>query len=230
MKKSIILICARGGSKGIKNKNLQKINGTTLVGHSIKLAKKLTNKSDIVLSTEAKNIQKIGLKYGIQVPFNRPLYLSKDKTPEILVWKHALRFYEKKYKIFPDFITVLPPTSPLRVKSDIKKCINLFLKNNYDLVVTGSVSNRSPYFNMVEKKKNKFSLIKKSTNIYRRQDVPITYDLSTVCYVISTKYLKRLKNILEGKIGLVKIPKIRAIDIDDKIDLFIARKLFKLKK
>ena len=123
----------------------------------------------------------------------RPTYLSGDKTPEVNVWKHALDFLQNKENIYPNFIVILPPTSPLRSKIDVEKCINLFLRKKYDLVVTGSDSNRSPYFNMLENKKGKLSLIKKG-KVFRRQDAPQTYDLTTVCYVISTKYLKKLKN------------------------------------
>lgn len=228
MKDFVILICARGKSKGIKKKNLKKINDISLVGHSIKIAKKIKNSSKIILSTDSDLIKKEALKYGAEVPFMRPTYLSGDKTPEVNVWKHALDFLQNKENIYPNFIVILPPTSPLRSKIDVEKCINLFLRKKYDLVVTGSDSNRSPYFNMLENKKGKLSLIKKG-KVFRRQDAPQTYDLTTVCYVISTKYLKKLKNLLEGKIGLINIPKIRSIDIDDEIDLFIARKLFKLR-
>ena len=74
-------------------------------------------------------------------------------------------------------------------------------------------------------KNNKFILMKKSKNFYRRQDAPRFFDITTVCYVFKTKYVKKTNNILSGKIGYVEIPRERAIDIDDYLDYKIAKLL-----
>ena len=224
-----ILICARAGSKGIKKKNLVKINGKSLVGHAVSLAKKISKKN-IMISSDSDEILNESLKYGANILLKRPKHLSKDNTGEIKVWKHALGYYEKKYKILPDYIISLPPTSPLRNLNDINKAIKKFKNFKYDVVLSGKKSERSPYFNIVEFKGANVQLIKKNKKIFRRQDAPTTYDLTTVCYIISTKYLKKTNYLLSGKIGLIEVPKHRAVDIDDKLDLLFARTIINKRK
>ena len=119
MKNIVALICARGDSKGIKNKNLLKIGKKSLLRISIEQAKKIKSIKKIFVSTDSKKIAKEAIKYGAIVPFIRPKNLAKDTTPEILVWRHAISFLNEKLKINPDYIVSLPTTSPLRKLSDI---------------------------------------------------------------------------------------------------------------
>ena len=95
MKNIIALICARGGSKGIKNKNLLKIGKKSLLRISIEQAKKIKAIKKIFVSTDSKKIAREAAKYGAIVPFIRPKNLGKDTTPEILVWRHAVNFLNK---------------------------------------------------------------------------------------------------------------------------------------
>ena len=92
MKNLVALICARGGSKGIKNKNLIKIKNKSLIRISIEHAKKIKSIKRIFVSTDSKIIAKEAIKYGAEVPFIRPKKLAMDNTPEIYVWRHAIKF------------------------------------------------------------------------------------------------------------------------------------------
>ena len=131
MKNIIALICARGGSKGVKNKNLSKINKKSLLQISIEHGKKIKEIKKIFVSTDSKKIAKEAKKFGAEVPFLRPKNLAKDTTPEILVWRHAINFLKNKLQINPDYIISLPVTSPLRKTSDIKLCINKITKKKF---------------------------------------------------------------------------------------------------
>jgi CMP-N-acetylneuraminic acid synthetase len=111
------LICARGGSKGIKNKNLLKINNISLVGRSILQAKKCSLINKIYISTDSTKIAELAKRYGALVPFLRPKKLSGDKISEILVWRHFINFIEKRIKKI-DYIVSIPPTAPLRKIKD----------------------------------------------------------------------------------------------------------------
>ena len=156
MKKAVVIICARGGSKGVKNKNLRKIGNLTLIEKSIKIAKKLKNIRQIIVSTDSDKIARIAKKSGAIIPELRPKILAKDNTPEIKVWKYLIKLLikEKKYKfnVNNDFLISLPPTSPLRELRDVKRGIKKFLSNkNNDALVSISEPYRNPYFNMVKK-------------------------------------------------------------------------------
>ncbi len=224
MNKIFSFIFARGGSKGIKNKNITKINGKPLIYYSILLAKKISGKN-VYISTDSLKIKNISEKYGASV-IMRPKNISKDKSLEIIAWKHAVNYLNKK-NIFFDIFLSLPATSPLRNLYDIKKAINLLKK--CDFVVTGNISKRSPWFNMVKADKylNVELLMKNKKKFSRRQDVPKSYDLTTVAYVAKASYILSMTGIFDGKVKLSEVPPNRALDIDDKFDLKIAKLLMK---
>ena len=228
--KFLFLICASGGSKGIKNKNLLKIGKKTLLQHSIDIAKKTNKFSKIVVSTDSKKIARHAKLNGAEVPFMRPKKLSRDNSAEIDAWKHAIYFFKKK-KIEFDALVSLPCTSPLRDLSDVVKCIKKFKNNKFDSVISVKKSNRNPYFNMVEKKKhNNYNIVIRSKKyIHNRQMAPSTFDVSTVCFISKIKYILKHKNLFDGKVGIVEIPIIRSIDIDSQIDYKIAKNIYEKK-
>ena len=211
----VALICARGNSKGIKNKNLLKFKNTTLIGNAIKQARKSNLISRVVVSTDSKKIIKESIKHDAEVPFVRPLHLGKDNSPEIDTWKHAINFFRKKGEKI-DYIVSVPTTSPLRKLSDIDNCIKTAIKKKLDMVFSVTKSSKNPYFNMVTIKKKKLELILKSKKkIFRRQDAPKCFDLTTVCYVFKPDYIfKRSKDLFSGKTGYFEIIKSRSIDIE----------------
>lgn len=223
----IAFIFARGGSKGLKNKNLLKFRNRSLLGHSILQAKRSKLIKKVFVSTDNLKIKKEAIKYQALVPFLRPKNLSGDKSPEINSWKHAVNYLNNKLNIFPDYIVSVPTTSPLRKISDINKCIREAINKKLDLVTAITKSQKNPYFNMLEMKKKKFKIIKKNKNFYRRQDAPKCFDMTTACYVFNPEYIKRTNNIFSGKIGYIEIPRDRAIDIDDNFDYRVATLLSK---
>lgn len=227
-KKTIAFIFARGGSKGLPFKNELILCGHPLIAYSINLAKINKNIKDVYVSTDSKSIANIALKYGAKV-INRPHNLSQDNSPELLAWKHAINYVNNKIGTFEKFIS-LPSTSPLRSLNDIDNCLEA-LKDNVDMVITITPSNRSPWFNMVSTNEKDFlSIICKGKNISRRQDAPKSFDITTVAYVSNPNFLLNISSFWEGKVKGVIIPKERALDIDDKFDFLIANYLIKERK
>lgn len=222
----ICLICARSGSKGIKNKNIAKIKNKNLLQITIELAKKVKEIDKIILSTDSLKIAKLGRKYGANVPFIRPKHLSKDNSSEWSVWKHAVKFCQKNYNF--QNVIILPVVSPLRKLIDIDKSIKLFKKNKKKAVITVSESSRNPYFNMVtlDKNKNAKLVISKKKTVFRRQDAPKVYDISTISYILSKDLINKRKSLFDCQLVAEIIPKSRSLDIDDKFDLEIARILY----
>tara|TARA_B100001778_G_scaffold127551_2_gene104945 strand:+ start:613 stop:1305 length:693 start_codon:yes stop_codon:yes gene_type:complete len=228
--KFLCLICARGGSKGIKNKNLLKIGKKTLLHHSIDIAKKTNMFSKIVVSTDSKKIADHAKINGAEVPFLRPKKLSRDNSAEIGAWKHAINFFKNKNIEF-DGLVSLPCTSPLRNLNDVIRCVKKFKTKKFDSVISVKKSTRNPYFNMIEKKRyNNYDIVIRGKKyIHNRQMAPITYDVSTVCFVSKIKYILKHKNLFEGKVGIVEIPLNRSIDIDNQIDYKLAKIIYEKK-
>ena len=223
-------IFARGGSKGIKNKNIKLLNGKPLLFYSIDMAKKFCKKQNIFVSTDSNKIALIAKKYGVQV-IKRPKLLSKDRSSELLAWKHAINYLHKKNNFFDIFLT-LPTTSPLRSKTDIQKCLKKF-NNKCDIVVTGAKSKRNPWYNILKvNNETEYAslLINSSKKFQNRQLTPTTFDMTTVAYVANPNYILKTKNLLNGRVRVCEIPQERAIDIDDYYDLRMARLLIKRKK
>ncbi len=228
-KKDIVcFIFARGNSQGIKNKNLLKFKKMSLLANSILQSKKSKYISKTYVSTDSKKIANEARKYNAEVPFIRPKSLARNNSPEIKAWKHAINYLEKISKKIPKYIVSLPTTAPLRNKFDINKCILKAVKNNLDIVFSVTPSTRNPYYNILVKKNGKLQTASnQKRKLFRRQDAPKCYDLSTVCYVFKTHYIKKTSNLFSGKTGYVVIPKKRAIDIDDLFDYKLANYLSK---
>ena len=228
-KKIYAMIFARSGSKGIINKNLKKINGKPLLFYSIDIAKKFKNIEKIFVSTDSLAISKKSKKYGAIVPFKRPRNLAQDNSDEWLAWKHLCNFLKKKNDL-PDILISLPTTSPLRSYSDVKNALIKFIKNKKsDILITARESVRNPYFNMIEINNRGFAQIVINRNIKNRQQAPNVYDVTTSAYVTTPNYILRNKNMFVGNVDVLKVPKERSLDIDDKFDLKIAKILMKKK-
>tara|TARA_Y100000589_G_scaffold28724_1_gene23889 strand:- start:15464 stop:16153 length:690 start_codon:yes stop_codon:yes gene_type:complete len=213
-------IFARGGSKGIINKNLRKVKGISLVRRSIDLALQLNNVSRIFLSTDSEKIANEARSLNVEI-IKRPIHLADDKANEIYAWKHAINMVVARYGKFDKFVSI-PPTSPLRSLDDVKKIMKL-LEDKFDLTLGITKSKRNPWFNMVQSsKKNKIKKIFKDQKFSRRQDAPEIYDITTVAYAAHTSYIMSADNILDGAIGGVQIPEERSLDIDNLLDLELA--------
>ena len=221
--KTIAFIFARGGSKGLPNKNIKLLGGIPLIGHSILSAKENNSISAIYVSTDSQKIKDVAIELGANI-IDRPDNLATDNSPEWFSWRHAVEELGDKGIKFDCFVS-LPATAPLRSDDDINQCI-LALKEGVDMVITASHASRNPSFNMIHRDKDGLSKLIMNSDFYRRQDAPQAFDLTTVAYVTRPEYILNKKNIFEGNTYSVIIPKERAIDIDDKIDFFIAEKLY----
>lgn len=222
----LITIAARGGSKGVKNKNIRDLNGFPLIAHTICQAKKWGKANKIICSTDSQVIANIAKKYGAEVPFLRPNHLAQDDTGKIDVLRHALQNIEeinkKKYSIIID----LDATAPIRKISDIEGAYDLFIEKTPKSVFSVVKSRKNPYFNMVEVNKNGYVKLSKTlkSTVKRRQDAPVVYDMNASIYVYNRDYLLNNETksaISENSIAYV-MDDISAVDIDNEIDfLFV---------
>ncbi len=223
MKKKNIhaIILARGGSKGIKNKNLKSINSKPLIYWSIKSFIKNKKIKKTWVSSDSKKILKISKKLGANT-IVRPKILANDTASSDLTWLHAIKIIQKDEKI--DFVIGVQPTSPIRENKDIDNSLKKFFKKKYDSLF--SASDKHEGFLWELKKKN----VKPEYNIFRR---PLRQKLKKIIcengsfYIFNVKKFLKYKNRLFGKIGYYKMDKYKSFQIDTKEDLFIAETLMK---
>ena len=126
-----------------------------------------------------------------------------------------------------DVMISLPATSPLRTAGDVDKCIDLYLSESVDGIITVSESSRNPYFNMISREIDGSSKVvcKTNKNIFRRQDAPKVYDMNTVCFTVNPSFIMSTNSLMAGKLKSVIIPRERSIDIDDLLDFKMAELL-----
>ncbi len=218
------LICARGGSKGLPGKNLRVLGGRPMIAWSIDSAKQCPSIDRVIVSTDCPKIAKVARDYKAQVPFMRPAELAEDNSPEWPVWQHALRQIENSDTFRPDYLVVLPPTSPFRSGADIMNGIKTLHEEDADIIISITESGRNPYFNMVELDHEGYAHLSKlpDRTITRRQDAPKVYDMTTVLYTSTREFVLNSKGTFEGRVKVIMIPGIRAVDIDTDTDLRFA--------
>jgi CMP-N,N'-diacetyllegionaminic acid synthase len=213
----ICTICARRGSKGVPGKNSRSLLGKPLIAYSIEQALQTGIFDQVYVSTDCSEIAKIAQEFGAVVPFMRPPELANDEAPKIPVIQHLVDFIESQGNIV-DTIIDLDPTSPLREIEDIKKVCSL-LKDDIEVVITGYLSNKNPYFNMVEYNEKGFvELSKSSSKLYAsRQTSPPVYGMNGSIYAWKRNTLG--KGIWDNKkIAFYEMPLERSVDIDSYVD------------
>ena len=184
-KKILALIPARGGSKGIKNKNIIDLCGKPLIDYSIVAAKKSKYIDDIVLSTDSEIIAKVGKQCGAEVPFMRPESLAQDKSKSIDVVVHAIDTLKKQNREY-DCVVFLQPTQPLRDENDIDGAIKTFYNNNRQSVVSVCEAPNSPLLFRSIKDGKLEHLLSQNSSV-RRQDMPKYYCVNGCIYINATE-------------------------------------------
>lgn len=134
-KRVLGLINARGGSKGIPNKNIKELNGKPLIAYSVIEALACPCLARVVVSTDSEAIAKTAREYGAETPFMRPPELATDESLQIDTVLHAVAWLEETGDIY-DYVAILQPTSPLRSAEDITGTIDLLLSSGADSAIT----------------------------------------------------------------------------------------------
>ena len=213
----LVIIPARGGSKGIPHKNIKPLNGKPLIRYTIDVARGVAKDEDICVSTDNPEIIKCVEDYGLKVPFVRPVELATDTAGTYEVLLHALDFYEKQGRHY-DVVLLLQNTSPFRNVEHVKEALKLY-RSDIDMVVSVNQTKTNPYYNCFEEDAEGF--LKKtldSTGFVRRQDAPVTYEYNGAIYVINAaqmkkmslgKFTRRVKYVMDD---------IHSVDLDNMID------------
>lgn len=220
MSNVLCTICARGGSKGVKNKNIKELHGKPLIAYTIEQAKASRLFEHIVISTDSDDIANVAKQYGAEVFFKRSAEMASDTAGKLDVIRDAFKRSEEYYNKTFDYLIDLDATAPLRMTEDIIDSFTQFKENDNDNLITAMPSRRSPYFNLVEQDENgKVYLSKKLDNkIIRRQDAPKSYDMNASIYIWKRDIILNENSIFLEKTGLYVMPEERSIDIDTEFD------------
>lgn len=215
--KTLVIIPARGGSKGIPLKNIKHLNGKPLIAYTIDIARAICDDDDICVSSDDIEIIKVVEEYGLEVPFIRPSELATDNAGTYGVLLHALGFYERLGRKY-DNVLLLQNTSPFRKVKHVKEALNLFTKK-IDMVVSVKETSSNPYYNCFEENENGFLRISKGDGkLVRRQDAPISYEYNGAIYVINPDSLKRETLGMFKKSIKYVMDELSSIDLDTMLD------------
>jgi len=231
--KRICSICARGGSKGVKNKNIRPLLGKPLIAHSILQAKEADCFDCIAVSSDSQEILDIAKKWGADYLIKRPDDMASDFSAKLPSIQHCVEETEKIIGYTVDTVVDLDATSPLRSVDDILNSIKMFEEsNNSSNLITASPSRRSPYFNLVELNDDNYVRRSKTldTAIVRRQDSPKCFDMNASIYIWKRKSFFEKKKVLDDDTILFVMPEERSIDIDSELDFEIVEMLFQKKR
>ncbi|MDL2304103.1 acylneuraminate cytidylyltransferase family protein [Bacteroides sp. OttesenSCG-928-D19] len=218
--KALILIPARGGSKGIPHKNRKPLAGKPLIGYSIEVAKQLAPQDDICISTDDPEIISIAQSYGLNVPFVRPHHLAQDTSGTYEVIIHALDFYANLGREY-DVVVLLQPTSPFRTAQHVRQAMKLY-SHECDMVVSVTEARSNPYHVMFREDADGFLHHLMGNKPMRRQDAPTVYEYNGAIYVMNVQELrqKHLANFTRNRKYLM--PQQVSVDLDTQRDWLYA--------
>jgi CMP-N,N'-diacetyllegionaminic acid synthase len=226
LKKNIAIIPARGGSTGIINKNIKSFNGKPLIQYSIESALNCSEISNVIVSTDSEQIRDLSLSLGAEVPFLRPVSISKAETPIEPVLIHALEYLLNTYDLeLINSLILLFPTNPLRKIEHIRGCLDIYDLHKADsaFTVNESPAHYTPYWTLINNKDNIVTYFNKNrlTDGYsRRQDFPEKcFAKNDLVFVISPRNLFKAKPSIFGENNRVLVvDKFFDGDINDESD------------
>lgn len=213
--KTLFVIPARGGSKGLPGKNIKPLNNKPLIYYSIDIARKFVSDKMICVSTDDDEIIKCVEAYGIKVQFKRPAELASDTSSTYDVIKHAVSKYDSASI---DTVVLLQPTSPFRLYSHVNETMKLFT-TGIDAVYSVKVTHANPYSLLYVLNQDGFiEKVMKGNYGDRRQDLPTVYELNGAIYVYNCKSLLERNPANFSKIRHYVMPELNSVDIDTPID------------
>lgn len=213
-------ICARGGSKGLRGKNIRTLHGKPLIQYTLECARLSARVGRFVVSTDSAEIIDVVRALGYDVDYRRPAELATDTVAKIDAIRHVTEFVERTHGFFPDIVVDLDIGVPLREPRDIDRAVDaLWGDPAMDAIVTVYPAERNPYFNMIERGANGFyELVRKATPpLVRRQDAPAVFSVTPAVFGWRRGRMD-VTHLYEGRWGVVEMPIERSVDIDTEFE------------
>ncbi len=235
-KRVLVLIPARGGSKGLKGKNVKPLCGKPLLAWPIDAAKQSNYIDKIIVSTDCQKIADVAVNYGAELPFIRPDEIAQDTTTSFEVIEHALNHQTIINEHF-DILVLLEPTSPLTQTEDIDKALEKLTENNAGaqaIVGVTDVEDSHPSFCLTVDSQGLIQSYQDEFEVTRRQDLTSVYRLEGSLYISQIPYLLSHGTFYHQHTLPYLVPKWQAFEVDDLTDFIcieaIAKNLESLRK
>jgi len=220
--RTIALILARGGSKGIPRKNIQVVGGKPLIAWTIEAARASRWVQRVILSTDDEEIAEIARAFGCEVPFLRPAELAQDDSTSFEACAHALRYLEKEGEC-PDYLVILQPTSPLRLAADIDGAVELISTRRAPALMGVCEATPHPYLaRRILEDGTLRDFYSAPETEKRRQEHPPAYYVNGAVYVVEPATLLATGTFQPPGTLAFPMPPERSLDIDTLWDLSLA--------
>ena len=225
---TLAVVPARSGSKGIPDKNMRSLSGTSLIGLAGRCLDSLAWIDAKIISTDSVDYAREGMRYGLEAPFMRPSELSTDTAGAVETITHALReaenFCSKKF----DIILIVEPTSPLRRPEDIESSVRLLLSSGADSVVTvNPLSSKFHPAKVLREHEGRIYFYEtRGAAVVMRQSLDALYWRNGVCYALTRSCLVDQKRIITAN-TVPFIMEREVVNIDEPIELEWAEFLLK---
>lgn len=228
-KSFLAIIPARGGSKGLPGKNIRELCGKPLIAWSIEAGLGSQCIDEVMVTTDSEEIAEVARKFGASVPFLRPPELASDTATSFDAVFHAIDFYKHELHRSFDYIVLLEPTSPLRLKNDIDAMIEKIssLEDQYDAIVSLGEVHEHPSI-MKKIVGNKIEpYCKDLAMTTRRQDNEAAYFPYGVAYIVKLKTLLEEKSFYPQRTAHHLIERYQCYEIDDIYDFLAIENIMK---
>ena len=225
--KPLVVIPARGNSKGVPGKNIKLLGGKPMLGYSLDAARSQFQDDEILVSTDDPEIKAYVESQGVSVPFLRPAELATDHADTYDVLIHALDFTEKN-NYQAEVLILLQPTSPFRTGKHISEALDIYKKSpDLDMVVSVIETRANPYYVLFEDDEDGLLRKSKQGNFKRRQDCPSVWQYNGAIYIINVESLKARRLNQFEKVKKYVMGEMDSLDIDTILDWKLAELLIK---
>lgn len=219
--KILALIPARGGSKGIKNKNIVDLNGKPLIAYSIDSANESKYIDRTVVTTDSERIAEVSKQYGADVPFMRPKELATDTATTLEAVLHAIAELKREGNLY-DVLVLLQPTQPLRTSEEIDRAIEVFFEHKKKALVSVSEVDTHPILIRSIDENGRLVRLLQASSTCRRQDMPPFYQVNGCIYINQINEINETTSFNDNEIPFL-MQKKDSVDIDTMEDLQYAR-------
>lgn len=224
------LIPARGGSKGFPGKNIKELCGKPLVSWPIDTAKKSKYIDRVIVSTDSEKIAKVAESFGVEVPFKRPTEFATDTSSTFSVIEHLFHFLGAENETY-DYLVLLEPTSPLTTFSDVDKALEMLVKNRGladSIVSVSKIEATHPVFDVRINNKGLIEpYVGNGFNTFRRQEIDTLYYFEGSLYISDVSILIKEKSFYHNRTLPYIVPRWKAFEIDEPMDLICVEAIFK---